>query len=91
MLFFNIQAAASDNTRKKGCTQVKIEIRRFHDPGTIHHFDKIKRWAVKHNISISYLNAPVAQWIEHWIPNPCAASSILAGGTNKIKDLRIIM
>ncbi len=27
------------------------------------------------------LNAPVAQWIEHWIPNPCAASSILAGGT----------
>ena len=25
--------------------------------------------------------APVAQWIEQWIPNPCAASSILAGGT----------
>ena len=31
--------------------------------------------------------APVAQWIEQWIPNPCAASSILAGGTNKIKGL----
>lgn len=27
------------------------------------------------------LIAPVAQWIEQWIPNPCAASSILAGGT----------
>ena len=26
--------------------------------------------------------APVAQWIEQWIPNPCAASSILAGGTS---------
>jgi hypothetical protein len=31
--------------------------------------------------------APVAQWIEQWIPNPCAASSILAGGTNKYKWL----
>ena len=31
--------------------------------------------------------APVAQWIEQWIPNPCAASSILAGGTNKNKGL----
>ena len=28
-----------------------------------------------------HLEAPVAQWIEQWIPNPCAASSILAGGT----------
>ena len=27
--------------------------------------------------------APVAQWIEHWIPNPCAAGSIPAGGTNQ--------
>ncbi len=31
--------------------------------------------------------APVAQWIEQWIPNPCAASSILAGGTRLIKGL----
>ena len=31
--------------------------------------------------------APVAQWIEHRIPNPCAASSILAGGTKEIKGL----
>ena len=29
-----------------------------------------------------YTEAPVAQWIEQWIPNPCAASSILAGGTS---------
>ena len=35
-------------------------------------------------------NAPVAQWIEHWIPNPCAASSILAGGTT-IKSATYIM
>ena len=36
-----------------------------------------------HLNSLSFLIiAPVAQWIEHWIPNPCAASSILAGGTN---------
>jgi hypothetical protein len=33
----------------------------------------------------SHHYAPVAQWIEQWIPNPCAASSILAGGTSKIK------
>jgi hypothetical protein len=32
----------------------------------------------------SHHYAPVAQWIEQWIPNPCAASSILAGGTIKI-------
>jgi predicted PurR-regulated permease PerM len=32
-------------------------------------------------IILSYLIAPVAQWIEQWIPKPCAASSILAGGT----------
>ena len=31
--------------------------------------------------------APVAQWIEQRIPNPCAASSILAGGTKEIKGL----
>ena len=36
----------------------------------------------------NYFFAPVAQWIEHWIPNPCAASSILAGGTNNIKGLQ---
>jgi hypothetical protein len=29
--------------------------------------------------------ALVAQWIEHRIPNPGAAGSIPAGGTNKIK------
>jgi hypothetical protein len=27
--------------------------------------------------------APVAQWIEQWIPNPCAAGPIPAGGTNE--------
>ena len=32
----------------------------------------------------SLFDAPVAQWIEQWIPNPCVASSILAGGTRKI-------
>ena len=32
--------------------------------------------------------APVAQWIEQWIPNPCAASSILAGGTKIFNPLR---
>ncbi len=39
------------------------------------------------NYLILHTFAPVAQWIEHWIPNPCAASSILAGGTNNIKEL----
>ena len=34
----------------------------------------------------SLLYAPVAQWIEQWIPNPCAASSILAGGTTVEKN-----
>ena len=29
--------------------------------------------------------ASVAQWIEQWIPNPLAASSILAGGTSDIE------
>jgi hypothetical protein len=29
--------------------------------------------------------APVAQWIEQWIPNPCAAGPIPAGGTTNIK------
>ena len=38
----------------------------------------------------NYFFAPVAQWIEQWIPNPCAASSILAGGTNKIKGLHYL-
>jgi hypothetical protein len=41
----------------------------------------------KFRILISCLSAPVAQWIEQWIPNPCAASSILAGGTNNFKYL----
>ena len=31
-------------------------------------------------------HAPVAQWIAQWIPNPCAASSILAGGTTIEKN-----
>ena len=44
---------------------------------------------INHDIGlIETLSAPVAQWIEHWIPNPCVASSILAGGTNKIKGLQ---
>ena len=33
------------------------------------------------------LHAPVAQLIEQWIPNPCAASSILAGGTTDTNRL----
>ena len=35
------------------------------------------------DLSLSWVwpPAPVAQWIEHRIPNPGAASSILAGGT----------
>ena len=28
-----------------------------------------------------FFQAPVAQWIEQWIPNPCAAGPIPAGGT----------
>lgn len=42
------------------------------------------------NITVSSVKAPVAQWIEHRIPNPGAASSILAGGTNKNKGLQIL-
>ena len=38
-------------------------------------------------VPISCLHAPVAQWIERWIPNPCAAGSIPAGGTNNFKYL----
>ena len=37
----------------------------------------------------SLLYAPVAQWIERWIPNPCAASSILAGGTNILTGFQV--
>ena len=33
------------------------------------------------NLKKLNLSAPVAQWIEQWIPNPCAAGSIPAGGT----------
>ena len=40
------------------------------------------------NCPKSHHYAPVAQWIEQWIPNPCAASSILAGGTSKIDILQ---
>ena len=32
--------------------------------------------------------ALVAQWIEQWIPNPCAAGSIPAGGTRPIKKIK---
>lgn len=30
---------------------------------------------------LHFSKAPVAQWIEQWIPNPCAAGSIPARGT----------
>ena len=40
------------------------------------------------NIRICFIHAPVAQGIEQWIPNPCAASSILAGGTININRLQ---
>ena len=33
--------------------------------------------------------APVAQWIEHRIPNPGAARPIRAGGTSKTKGFRV--
>ena len=33
-------------------------------------------------------SAPVAQWIEQWIPNPCAACSIHAGGTSRLKRIK---
>ncbi len=33
------------------------------------------------NGSKTFQIAPVAQGIEQWIPNPCAAGSIPAGGT----------
>jgi hypothetical protein len=39
------------------------------------------------NFHIFQPNAPVAQWIEQRIPNPLAASSILARGTNRITRL----
>jgi hypothetical protein len=41
------------------------------------------------NCPNSHNFAPVAQWIEQWIPNPCAASSILAGGTININRLQL--
>lgn len=34
--------------------------------------------------------APVAQWIEHRIPNPGAAGPIPAGGTSNIKGLQVV-
>ncbi len=37
----------------------------------------------------AHSTAPVAQWIEQWIPNPCAACSIHAGGTNKIQGVSL--
>jgi hypothetical protein len=42
----------------------------------------VRRWSVKKSPP-----APVAQWIEHRIPNPGAAGPIPAGGTNKNKGL----
>jgi hypothetical protein len=30
-------------------------------------------------------NAPVAQWIEQWIPNPFVGCSIHPGGTSYLK------
>jgi hypothetical protein len=36
-------------------------------------------------------SAPVAQWIEQWIPNPCAACSIHAGGTSRLIRLNITL
>ena len=40
-----------------------------------------------YNISNLQGFAPVAQWIEQRIPNPCAACSIHAGGTNDFNGL----
>lgn len=43
---------------------------------------------IRHWCKIIFLCfAPVAQGIEQRIPNPCAACSIHAGGTNNIKEL----
>ena len=36
-------------------------------------------------------SAPVAQWIEQWIPNPCAACSIHAGGTSRLIRIKTKM
>ena len=38
----------------------------------------------KANLLIPFQQAPVAQWIEHRIPNPGAAGPIPAGGTSLI-------
>jgi hypothetical protein len=68
---------------KKACKDIKIHLRH------LHHFlwqspqpEESKPFLQNH-ITI----APVAQWIEQWIPNPCAARSIRAGGTKNIKGL----
>ncbi len=65
--------------------EVYLKSQHGHNLGTIHQFSAKKmRWIVNHNTPKSLHFAPVAQWIEQWIPNPCAAGSILAGGTNKL-------
>ena len=54
--------------------------------GTIHSIDeKAKKEHPSNNLKLLKIqpNAPVAQWIEQRIPNPLAASSILARGTKK--------
>ena len=40
---------------------------------------------------VKIIKAPVAQGIEHRIPNPCAAGSNPAGGTNKNNGLHRLM
>ncbi len=42
---------------------------------------------MKPNPLKSHRYAPVAQWIEHRIPNPGAAGSIPAGGTSNVQKI----
>ena len=64
----------------------KIPERRGMQKSSLHRSDiHIYRYTPFMNtlrVPISCLHAPVAQWIERWIPNPCAAGSIPAGGTH---------